>query len=1453
MSVSFRRGAAIAQLDHLLHTTEGNFVDRRSSVRAQPRGNVSDWTLSDVLDWLRALDLTLYAGAFQRSSVDGPVLLSLTKAEMIHLIGVRHPLHLRKLDLHLELLRSDRRRFQGHTKSSSGDLVHPSTMRILGHQVVDRIQAALVEGGNRLTADLHALAVTLPMLLDVVLSLSFPGTPPRGELAHEGERLVLERGVNGFVRFADVCDFVAGVCMLPAVEAPVPQQDFVGLSGSEPAASYVQSVMSQLATTSVTASPSAGDVHSSNAARYAVSDGVIESIECAAPASTSGTAPPPAGQPLHLVSGDAVDVRAGSFTLQAAAALSNRQGASSRAHGGYVRGTILRVRRSGSSDCDVYDILLSDGTVLKRVCPDDLRARMLPTGRGRRVEPACAPAVDLSPPTSCDGGGGSNAVQLGLASLRARSGAPPWHVSAANTSCPPASQPSGPSAGGPRSPLPCSHPSCATEQQLAEEAAVSTGIAQTSSGVSPNSDRAACDDDVPVSVVAQPLSDIVSLSVRDSGSSLPTASDDSECDNNEAECSLEESGTIRGLDMAGHPLTVGDRVEARYKGKGRTFYVGTITAVNVGAVSPAPASSGLQLFTVGGVKGVVPEATFTILYDDGDRERGAVSCSVRKIVLPGTPAAPPPEPASAAVDAPVTLAEGHQLHEDAEMPASDAAARTTPRSTAGIPAMSIDSATTAGDLPHDPSPPLQQNDTALPPQQRLASDFAAGASTDASIDSERGAESAVSQPFESSPAAEATAERCTSEVASGTSQEGDIAGDSGAVDDEHGNALVAPDASTSNDADECAAPASISDDSQVPLSPRASASAGGDLRDGDKNATAAAAASSDPNDGCDSEVCNDAAFADYDQSGSYTYVEEDEEASQSQGESGMGESAVLEVSAAASPTSSDGLGRECPADETDCVESPLPAIENAAFFDASAGDTSARDGLLAHDDEEDRASDTCSDGDVVDDVALSSDEPNAAPVAAALVACSAVAPTVDAGGEPPQAGTGSDGRPVGVGNESPADVPRPAFGVGDRVQARYKGRGSTWYPGTVSAVHNYAVTATVSSGVASAVVTFAIQYDDGDAESSALAENMRPFASSPLPLAGDSDAPSVPVGNSTSNTDAVLLPTAAHLTSAHRLPSFRDQLGNVLSVGDRVEARYKGRGTRFYPGEIVGTAEGDDGRAVFSLSYDDGDSEEGALGRNIRLLRHAGPEPSMGAGVALLPMAVPSVAVQGASDDASESYPRAESVHVSPVPSSIAPVAPRLMRLPSSDADSDLSSPTTSASSSDDDSSGSVSLVSSDDAGGGIPLPRRPRATLLPDYSSSKSSGSGDSRADSRSSSDADVKRQSERAPGAVTPVDALLFGDGDSSEGMVVGRRPRSSGGTGGIGRAGGGSSSAPFFDAAPAEPLRPGTAVRVLEPSGAWAPASVTRTAADGVVSVRYQDGRYGFGVPRERIKLA
>ncbi|CAN0452791.1 unnamed protein product, partial [Discosporangium mesarthrocarpum] len=127
-------------------------------------------------------------------------------------------------------------------------------------------------------------------------------------------------------------------------------------------------------------------------------------------------------------------------------------------------------------------------------------------------------------------------------------------------------------------------------------------------------------------------------------------------------------------------------------------------------------------------------------------------------------------------------------------------------------------------------------------------------------------------------------------------------------------------------------------------------------------------------------------------------------------------------------------------------------------------------------------------------------------------------------------------------------LPRGAGGKlreGDKVEARYRGRGK-YYTGRISRVN--------SDG------TFDINYDDGENERGLAEEHIKPRESA----------------------------------SAGRSPRINDQ---KLREGDKVEARYKGRG-KYYKGNI--TRVNSDG--TFDIHYDDGERERGLAEEYIKSL-----------------------------------------------------------------------------------------------------------------------------------------------------------------------------------------------------------------------------------------------------------
>ncbi|CBN78967.1 conserved unknown protein [Ectocarpus siliculosus] len=127
---------------------------------------------------------------------------------------------------------------------------------------------------------------------------------------------------------------------------------------------------------------------------------------------------------------------------------------------------------------------------------------------------------------------------------------------------------------------------------------------------------------------------------------------------------------------------------------------------------------------------------------------------------------------------------------------------------------------------------------------------------------------------------------------------------------------------------------------------------------------------------------------------------------------------------------------------------------------------------------------------------------------------------------------------------------------GDRVEARYRGKGTRFYKGKISRVNSDQ--------------TFDIAYDDGEKEIGIASEHVRSLE----PMNSDSG----------------------------------DVRGSKMARGDRVEARYRGKGTRFYKGKISRV----NSDQTFDIAYDDGEKEIGIASEHVRSLE---PAMSDGGGV----------------------------------------------------------------------------------------------------------------------------------------------------------------------------------------------------------------------------------------------
>ncbi|CAN0547726.1 unnamed protein product, partial [Ectocarpus sp. 8 AP-2014] len=116
---------------------------------------------------------------------------------------------------------------------------------------------------------------------------------------------------------------------------------------------------------------------------------------------------------------------------------------------------------------------------------------------------------------------------------------------------------------------------------------------------------------------------------------------------------------------------------------------------------------------------------------------------------------------------------------------------------------------------------------------------------------------------------------------------------------------------------------------------------------------------------------------------------------------------------------------------------------------------------------------------------------------------------------------------------------------GDRVEARYRGRGTKFYKGKISRVN--------SDG------TFDISYDDGEKEIGIAAE---------------------------------------HVRSLKPVEAATGERGSGMARGDKVEVRYRGKGTKFYKGKISRVNSDD----TMDIAYDDGEKEIGIAVEHVRSL-----------------------------------------------------------------------------------------------------------------------------------------------------------------------------------------------------------------------------------------------------------
>jgi len=147
--------------------------------------------------------------------------------------------------------------------------------------------------------------------------------------------------------------------------------------------------------------------------------------------------------------------------------------------------------------------------------------------------------------------------------------------------------------------------------------------------------------------------------------------------------------------------------------------------------------------------------------------------------------------------------------------------------------------------------------------------------------------------------------------------------------------------------------------------------------------------------------------------------------------------------------------------------------------------------------------------------------------------------------------------------------------VGSRVEALYHGRGRRYYKGSIVSVHDDG--------------SYDVHYDDGDKDSRLAGEFIRRIPTSSRPTSSKTEV-------KTTTTRRLHDDNKRRESVDVEMNVAADDTSRAFNVGDRIEAKFKGKGKRYYKGKIVGVH--DDGS--YDIDYDDGDKDRGLSGIHIR-------------------------------------------------------------------------------------------------------------------------------------------------------------------------------------------------------------------------------------------------------------
>jgi hypothetical protein len=168
--------------------------------------------------------------------------------------------------------------------------------------------------------------------------------------------------------------------------------------------------------------------------------------------------------------------------------------------------------------------------------------------------------------------------------------------------------------------------------------------------------------------------------------------------------------------------------------------------------------------------------------------------------------------------------------------------------------------------------------------------------------------------------------------------------------------------------------------------------------------------------------------------------------------------------------------------------------------------------------------------------------------------------------------------------------PESKFQIGNNVEALYYS-GKTWYKGEIKA-------APVYSDVKSSYV-YDIVYEDGEKEKQVLEQNIRlidPPPTAPAVVSAPTPAPVTLADNQNRSQD--ISPRNPSAVSSPR-PTAPTVNAPKFKKDDRTEGRYSGN-NEWYSATVSAVHSSTAGEYVYSLLYDDGDTEENVTENNIR-------------------------------------------------------------------------------------------------------------------------------------------------------------------------------------------------------------------------------------------------------------